>query len=77
VAGPSLRSQQLQLSILALNLIYAALGVVLMFVSYRIIDRLTPDVDFPAELKKGNVAVAIFIAALWIAIALIVGRAIG
>jgi putative membrane protein len=67
----------LQLSILALNLIYAALGVVLMFVSYRIIDRLTPDVDFPAELKKGNVAVAIFIAALWIAIALIVGRAIG
>jgi len=66
-----------QLSILALNLIYAALGVVLMFVSYRIIDRLTPDVDFPAELKKGNVAVAIFIAALWIAIALIVGRAIG
>jgi putative membrane protein len=67
----------LQLSILALNLIYAALGVVLMFVSYRIIDRLTPDVDFPAELKKGNVAVAIFIAALWISIALIVGRAIG
>ncbi|HWH51399.1 MAG TPA: DUF350 domain-containing protein [Gemmatimonadaceae bacterium] len=67
----------MQLSILALNLIYAALGVVLMFVSYRIIDRLTPDVDFPAELKKGNVAVAIFIAALWIAIALIVGRAIG
>jgi len=67
----------LQLSILALNLIYAALGVVLMFVSYRIIDRLTPDVDFPAELKKGNIAVAIFIAALWISIALIVGRAIG
>lgn len=67
----------MQLSILALNLIYAALGVVLMFVSYRIIDRLTPDVDFPAELKKGNLAVAIFIAALWISIALIVGRAIG
>jgi putative membrane protein len=77
VAGPSLWSQQLQLSILALNLIYAALGVVPMFISYRIIDRLTPDVDFPAELKKGNVAVAIFIAALWISIALIVGRAIG
>jgi putative membrane protein len=77
VAGPSSGDSQLQLSILALNLIYAALGVVLMFVSYRIIDRLTPDVDFPAELKKGNIAVAIFIAALWISIALIVGRAIG
>jgi len=53
-----------------------ALGVVLMYVSYRIIDRLTPEVDFPAELKRGNIAVAIFIAALFISIALIVGRAI-
>ena len=67
----------MQLSILALNLIYAALGVVLMYVSYRVIDLLTPQVDFPAELKKGNVAVAIFIAALFLSIALIVGRAIG
>jgi putative membrane protein len=66
-----------QLSILVLNLVYAALGVVLMYVSYRIIDRLTPEVDFPAELKRGNVAVAIFIAALFVSIALIVGRAIG
>jgi uncharacterized membrane protein YjfL (UPF0719 family) len=66
-----------QLSILALNLIYAALGVVLMYVSYRIIDRLTAEVDFPAELKRGNVAVAIFIGSLFIAIALIVGRALG
>jgi uncharacterized membrane protein YjfL (UPF0719 family) len=66
-----------QLSILALNLIYAALGVVLMYVSYRIIDRLTPQVDFPEELKRGNIAVAIFIGALFLSIALIVGRAIG
>ena len=66
-----------QLSILGLNLVYAALGVILMYASYRIIDRLTPEVDFPAELKRGNVAVAIFIAALFLSIALIVGRAIG
>ena len=66
----------MQLSILGLNLVYAALGVVLMWVAYRVIDRMTPEVDFPAELKRGNVAVAIFIAALFISIALIVGRAI-
>ena len=66
-----------QLSILVLNLVYAALGVVLMYLSYRIIDRLTPEVDFPADLKRGNIAVAIFIAALFVSIALIVGRAIG
>jgi len=67
----------LQVSILVLNLVYAALGVVLMYVSYRVIDKLTPQVDFPEELKRGNIAVAIFIAALFLSIALIVGRAIG
>lgn len=67
----------MQLSIIALNFIYAILGVVLMYASYRLIDRLTPEVDFPAELKRGNVAVAIFIAALFVAIAIIVGGALG
>ncbi len=66
----------MQLSIVVLNIVYAAVGVILMFVSYRVIDRLTPEVDFPAELKRGNIAVAIFIAALFIAIALIIGGAL-
>ena len=66
----------MQLSIVALNFVYAALGVVLMYMSYRVIDWLTPDVDFPAELKRGNVAVAIFMAAIFISIALIIGRAL-
>ena len=66
----------MQLSIIGLNFGYAALGVVLMFVSYRIIDKLTPEVDFPAELKKGNIAVAIFIAAIFVSIAMIVGHAL-
>lgn len=66
----------MQLSIIALNFVYAILGVVLMYASYRLIDRLTPDVDFPAELKRGNVAVAIFIGALFLAIATIIGGAL-
>jgi uncharacterized membrane protein YjfL (UPF0719 family) len=66
-----------QLSVIALNVLYAVVGVVLMFASYRIIDRLTPEVDFPAELQKGNVAVAIFIAAIFLSIALIIGKALG
>ena len=66
----------MELSIVALNFLYAALGVVLMYVSYRVIDWLTPDVDFPAELKRGNVAVAIFMAAIFLSIALIIGRAL-
>jgi uncharacterized membrane protein YjfL (UPF0719 family) len=62
--------------IVALNVVYAIVGVVLMFGSYRVIDWLTPQVDFPAELKKGNVAVAIFIAAIFISISLTIGGAL-
>jgi uncharacterized membrane protein YjfL (UPF0719 family) len=62
--------------VIALNFLYAGLGVVLMFVSYRLIDIFTPSVDFQAELKNGNVAVAIFIAALFLAIAIIIGGAL-
>ena len=63
-------------SIIGLNFLYAALGVVLMFISYRVIDWLTPEVHFPTELKNGNVAVAVFIAAIFVSIALIVGGAL-
>lgn len=63
-------------TIIGLNFVYAVLGVVLMYVSYRVIDWLTPDVNFPAELKNGNIAVAIFIAALFLAIAIIIGGAL-
>jgi uncharacterized membrane protein YjfL (UPF0719 family) len=62
--------------IILLNFTYAVLGVVLMYVSYRVIDWLTPEVEFAAELRKGNVAVAIFMAAIFLAIAIIIGGAL-
>lgn len=66
----------MELSIIGLNFLYAVGGVVVMWVAYRVIDRLTPEVDFPEELRKGNVAVAIVIAAIFLSIALIIGRAL-
>lgn len=66
----------MQLSIIGINLAYAVFGVVLMFLSYRLIDKLTPEVNFPEELRKGNVAVAIFIAAIFVSIAMIIGHAL-
>ena len=66
----------MDLDIVALNFGYAVLGVLLMWVSYRVFDRLTPQVNFPEELRKGNIAVAIFIGSLFIAIALVVGNAL-
>ena len=66
----------MQLEIIALNLLYAVAGVVIMFVSYRVIDQLTPQVNFPEELKRGNIAVAIFVAAIFLSIAMISARAL-
>ncbi len=66
----------MQLSIIAINFAYAVFGVVLMFLSYRLIDKLTPEVNFPEELRKGNVAVAIFIAAIFVSIAIIIGNSL-
>lgn len=63
-------------SVVGLNFLYATLGVVLMWLAYRVFDLLTPAVDFAAELKRGNVAVAIFIGALFVAIAIIIGGAL-
>jgi uncharacterized membrane protein YjfL (UPF0719 family) len=73
-----LRRQQrfMQIPIIAMNFLYAVLGVVLMYATYRVIDILTPSVDFHDELKKGNVAVAIFLGSIFIAIGMIVGRAL-
>jgi uncharacterized membrane protein YjfL (UPF0719 family) len=66
----------MELRVIALNFLYAGLGVILMYVAYRLIDIFTPSVDFQAELKNGNVAVAIFIAALFLSIAIIIGGAL-
>lgn len=63
-------------TIIAVNFLYAALGVLLMYVSYRVIDVVTPQVDFAEELKRGNIAVAIFIGALFVSIAIIIGGAL-
>jgi putative membrane protein len=63
-------------SIVGLNFLYAGLGVVLMFAAYRAIDLLTPKVDFPEELRKGNVAVGIVVAAIFLSIAIVIGGAL-
>lgn len=63
-------------TIVGMNVLYAVVGVVLMWIAYRVVDRLTPEVNFGEELRKGNVAVAIFVAALFLAIAIIIAGAL-
>lgn len=63
-------------TIVGTNVLYAIVGVILMWVAYRVIDKLTPEVNFGEELRKGNIAVAIFIAALFLSIAMIIAGAL-
>src|SRR5688500_1082612 len=60
-SGSALHSQpggnHMEWKIVGINFLYAALGVLLMYMSYRVIDWLMPQVDFPEELKRGNIAV--------------------
>lgn len=67
----------MQLSIIVLNLLYAVVGIVLMYAAYRAFDHLMPEVDFPAELQRGNIAVAIFCGSLFIAIAVTIAGTLG
>jgi uncharacterized membrane protein YjfL (UPF0719 family) len=58
--------------IIALNYGYAVGGVILMFLAVRLIDLLTPKNEpLRLELQKGNIAAAIYLAALLLSIAII------
>ncbi|MFI5249409.1 MAG: DUF350 domain-containing protein [Gemmatimonadales bacterium] len=65
----------MQLAIVGMNVLYAVLGVVIMFVSIKVFDRLTK-IELEAELQRGNIAVGILVGALFLSIAMIIGRAL-
>ena len=62
----------MQWTIIGLNFVYAAGGLVLMLVAYKVFDWLSPRLDFEQELNQGNVAVAIFIGSIFVTIGLII-----
>lgn len=51
-------------------------AVFTVYVSLRVLDGLTPDIEELQEIKKGNVAVALIVAAVMLAVALVVKAAI-
>lgn len=59
------------------SLLYALVGVLVFWIAFVVIDKLTP-YDLWAELvEKKNVALAIVVGAMCIAIGLIVAAAVG
>ena len=56
---------------------FGALGIVLLVLGFKLFDWVTPKLNIEEELSKGNMAVAVVVAAALVSVALIVIRAIG
>ena len=58
-------------------LVYSGLGVVILGISFKLFDLITPKVSLWSELvEKQNVAVAIFLASILIGMSLIISSAV-
>jgi uncharacterized membrane protein YjfL (UPF0719 family) len=57
--------------------LFGIVGIVLLIGGFKLFDLVETKVDFSLEIKNGNVAVAIVVAAFLVAVSFIVGRTIG
>ncbi len=56
---------------------FGVLGIALLVFGFKVFEWVTPKLHVEEELTKGNMAVAVTVGALLVAISLIVVRAIG
>jgi len=67
-------------TIILINFVYAVTGsfisVLLMLVAYKIFDKITP-FDTPSQLEKGNLAVGVVVAGIFIGLGLTFGLVMG
>lgn len=61
---------------LVASILYSVLGIVVLFVSFWIIEKITPENLWKEILEKKNIALAIVFAAFILAIAIIISSAI-
>ena len=59
------------------TIVYSAIGVIIMFVSFILIDKLTPYDLWGEIVDKKNMALAIVVGAMCIAIGMFVAAAVG
>lgn len=57
--------------------LFGGLGIVLSVVGYFLFDLVEWRIDFASEIRKGNIAAAIVVAAFIVGVCFIVGRAVG
>jgi len=64
-------------SILILNVVYAFLGLVILIIAYKLFDWIETRIDFADQINKGNMAAAVFLSAVMVALAIIIAGALG
>jgi len=55
---------------------FGIVAILLVVAGYRLFDWLTPKLDFDNEIQKGNVAMAIIVAAFILGLCYVVGRVV-
>lgn len=69
-------SDVLQLKYIVASIVYSILGILILVVSFWIIEKITPENTWKELVQNKNMAIAIVFAAYIIAIALIISSAI-
>jgi uncharacterized membrane protein YjfL (UPF0719 family) len=59
------------------TVVYAVIGFVLLGLAYWVLDRLTPGDALKKIFEEGNVAVAVFLGAIILALGFIIGSVVG
>ncbi len=62
---------------LLVSALFGILGILLSTLGYKLFDLIDTKVDFAAEIRKGNLAAAIVVAAFLLGICYILGRTVG
>ena len=68
--------EYLNFKLIIASVLYSVIGIIILMLSFFIIDRITPGVLWKEIIEEHNMALAIMAAAFMIAVALIISSAI-
>lgn len=69
-------NELIQMKYVVASVLYSLIGIIILFVSFWIIEKITPENLWKELIEKKNTAIAIMAAAFMISIAIIIASAI-
>lgn len=72
----TLMSEVLQLKYIVASIVYSLIGIIILVISFYVIEKITPENTWKELVQNKNVAIAIVAAAYILAIAIIISSAI-